>query len=447
MTTLTSRGVAVPPDPIAVARRLHLAGLADVTLLHSAESRGVSWVAAEPDALSQRLDPLQEDDGEPASGPLAAAPRWIGVVPYEARRELERPDWSGADEREAPLLLRPEWRRYRSVVRIDAAAGRVDAIGEERGDVVRLARLVEISGDPGSDDDSPDMRCTVSDDDPADEHLERVRRALRLIHDGDLYQVNLARRLAVRLERGEPLALYQRLVRAAPCAFGAALSLGRGRHVLSTSPELLLRAEARRPNGGGWPGLGLVHSEPIKGTRPRGADSPSDRALSCELDADPKERAELSMIIDVVRNDLSRVCELGSVRVAQAPRVVTHRTIHHRKARLVGLCRAGIDREEVLAALVPSGSVTGAPKVRAMEVIADLERHRRGLYTGAFGYVGHDGGVTLAMAIRVLVLEGGSDDGYRGHYWTGGGIVAASDPAAELRETDWKALQLFAAAR
>jgi anthranilate/para-aminobenzoate synthase component I len=121
--------------------------------------------------------------------------------------------------------------------------------------------------------------------------------------------------------------------------------------------------------------------------------------------------------------------------------------VHHRKARLSGFCRAEVGREEVLEALVPSGSVTGAPKVRAMEVIADLERHRRGLYTGALGYVAHDGGVTLAMAIRVLVLDAVEGAGWAGHYWSGGGIVADSDPAAELRETGWKALQLFAAAR
>ena len=146
------------------------------------------------------------------------------------------------------------------------------------------------------------------------------------------------------------------------------------------------------------------------------------------------------MIMDVERNDLGRVCAIGSVRIAHGPKVITSRTVHHRKALLVGQARADVTRRQVLEAMLPSGSVTGAPKVRAMEVIADLERYRRGLYTGGLGYISYAGGVNLAMAIRTLVLRGS-----RGHYWTGGGIVADSDPERELRETGWKARQLRAA--
>jgi anthranilate/para-aminobenzoate synthase component I len=143
------------------------------------------------------------------------------------------------------------------------------------------------------------------------------------------------------------------------------------------------------------------------------------------------------MIVDVERHDLGRVAGTGSVRLLGAPRVTTHRTLHHREAHLVARVRPEVEREAVLRAMLPSGSVTGAPKIRAMEVIASLEPSRRGLYTGALGHVANDGSLLLGMAIRTLVLSG---DG--GEYLTGGGIVADSDPARELEETRWKALQL-----
>src|SRR6185437_4094409 len=217
----------------------------------------------------------------------------------------------------------------------------------------------------------------------------------------------------------------------------ACLDLGGGLAVASTTPELLLRASpGPRPAT-----FGTLFTAPIKGTRPRGGDAPGDAALARALDDDPKERAELTMIVDVERNDLGRVAEVGSVRVLWGPKVVTHRTVHHRLALIAARARAGTSREEVLAAMLPSGSVTGAPKVRAMDVIAALEPARRGLYTGGIGFVAHDGGVTLSMAIRTSVLEGSE-----GEYWTGGGIVADSDPAREVEETRWKALQLLGAA-
>jgi anthranilate/para-aminobenzoate synthase component I len=265
-------------------------------------------------------------------------------------------------------------------------------------------------------------------------HAERVAAARELIARGDLYQVNLARRIRLAMKKGDALALYRRMASRAPTAFGAYLELEGGVAVASTSPELLLLAEAAQEGRA----FGRLYTAPIKGTRPRGADAPSDRALALELDADPKERAELTMIVDVERNDLGRVAEAGSVRVIDGPRVVTHRTVHHRVALLAARARAGVTREDVLAAMLPSGSVTGAPKARAMEVIASLEPARRGLYTGAIGFVRHDGGVALSMAIRTAVLRGGE-----GEYWTGGGIVADSDPAREVEETRWKAVQLF----
>ena len=198
--------------------------------------------------------------------------------------------------------------------------------------------------------------------------------------------------------------------------------------LVSTSPERFLLATPDR----------RVETRPIKGTRPRGADARSDAALVHELDQDPKERAELSMVVDVERNDLGRVARTGSVRVVGAPRVETFGTVHHRVATVAAWLRAGTSRTKLLEATLPSGSVTGAPKVRAMELIATLEAERRGLYTGAFGHVAHDGSMRLGMAIRAVTARDGV-----AHYHAGGGIVAESDPAREVEEVRWKTLRVL----
>lgn len=432
---LAGRVVPLAPDPYALARTLARRGHRNVALLHAASPTSPAWsrfsfVAADPDGESSALDPFAT--AAPLEGPplLRRAPRWIGVIPYEARRGLERPAWSRPDPRPPALLAAPLWLRYPAVLCVDHAAGSVLAIGESAAAAEALKGAAMRAIYPEIE---ADLRLSVGEDEAPARHAERIAAARELILAGDLYQVNLARRLRVTLHQGAALSLYRRLARAAPAAFSACLSLG-GATVLSTSPELLLAAEPG-PFGAAF---GALATEPIKGTRPRGAHASADAALAAELAADPKERAELAMIVDVERNDVGRVAEVGSVRVAAPPHVVTHRTIHHRVARVVGRARPGLGREEVLAALVPSGSVTGAPKVRAMEVIASLESARRGLYTGGLGFVRHDGGVVLAMAIRTLVL-GGSE----GEYWTGGGIVADSDPWREVEETRWKALQLL----
>lgn len=457
---LVAQQIAAPPDACALARRLRAGGGRHLALLHASErvtggapgfagpsgdplSRW-SYVAADPDLRSDRLDPLADDpdleaDLTPVAPPgLRRFPRWIGVLPYEHRRDLERPAWRPVDARPPALLSRPIWHRYPAVAAVDHIEGRVLVAGRTRADVDRLARRLGAEPPPPGP-----LRLEVADDDPPHLHVERVRAAKELILRGDLYQVNIARRLRLALLEGDPLTLHERLARAAPTPLGAFLDLGDGLTIASTSPELFLLAEPVPPAGGSPTisaityGYDLIFTAPIKGTRPRGRDAEADAALMEDLDQDPKERAELTMIIDVERNDLGRIAVPGSVRLLGPPRVVTHRTIHHRVAWLSARVRPGVGREAALAAMLPSGSVTGAPKVRAMEVIASLEPRRRGLYTGALGFVAHDGRITLAMAIRTAVLAG-----REGEYFTGGGIVADSDPERELSETRWKALQL-----
>jgi anthranilate/para-aminobenzoate synthase component I len=244
---------------------------------------------------------------------------------------------------------------------------------------------------------------------------------------GELYQVNLARRFRFAAE-GHPLHLLEALGPAADAPFSGALDLGE-RQVVSTSPELFLD----------WTPGGVLRTRPIKGTRPRSLDGREDRRLALELDESDKERAELAMVIDIERNDMGRIAEVGTVRMTEPPHVVAHPTVHHREALLEAVLRPEVTRATLLDVMMPSGSITGAPKVAAMGLIAELESHRRGLYTGSLGYLRHDGGLRLSMAIRILSIRAGE-----AHYFAGGGIVADSDPEQELQETRWKSEQLRA---
>jgi len=421
--------VDVEPDPIAVAARF--ADRAGFAFLHAASSHGIlrrSFVAADPvETSSAWLPPGAAEVGaDGSSDTRARVPRWIGAIPYECARSVERRAWTRfPDNRAAPHLVGPTWRRYGAVVEIDEDSGIVRVVGDDRRRVEALAREFVTALEPWRPRNA--RLSPLEQDDPPAAHLDRICAAQELIAAGDLYQVNLARRLRFSA-LGSPLDLYAAMAAQAPAPFGALLDLD-GLVVCASSPELFLATGPR----------GSVRTAPIKGTRPRGADAEADRKLSLELGENPKEIAELTMILDVERNDLGKVGRPGSVRLLGPPRIETHRTIHHRSAVVGARLDPRYTQLDLLRAMFPSGSVTGAPKVRAMEVIAKLEPARRGLYTGAFGAVAFDGSLTLAMAIRVLTIRR-----QEAHYFAGGGIVADSDPEEELAETRWKGAQLEA---
>jgi anthranilate/para-aminobenzoate synthase component I len=318
------------------------------------------------------------------------------------------------------------------MVRVDHRKGEVAVVGDDERQIATLAERVCDAAPPAAVKE-PELRLGPSDRDEAEEHLERVREALRLIASGDLYEINLARRIPVAFQ-GDVLALFTLLLDSAPAPWGFLQDLGETL-VLASSPELALSVKGD-----------ALRTCPIKGTRPRGRDAAEDERLARELEADPKEQAELTMAVDVHRNDLGRVSVPGSVQVLGAPRVLGGRTVWSRVAEVVGRRLPGTSMEDVMRAVLPCGSVTGAPKVRAMEVIARLEPWRRGLYTGAFGYAGRGERLELAMAIRTLQLqrsgEVAGEGRWTGSYFSGGGIVADSVPERELEETRWKAVQL-----
>ena len=424
------RALPLPPDALDIVRRLgSRPGLAALVSHPVGASRPEdarwSFVACDPDAESDALVPPRcEGEAHPGWNGAPASPSWIGIVPYDALRSIERPQWTRSpDARPSPIHARPSWRRYPAVVRIDHALG---AVCVEARSEAAAERLVQALGDRGQAR-SFALRVVPSGE-PRDAHVERVREALRLIAAGDLYQVNLARKIDLSV-RGDPVALFASLLDAAPTPFGFYQDLGRS-IVCASSPELALSVQGE-----------AIRTCPIKGTRPRGRDAEEDARLARDLEGDAKERAELVMAIDVHRNDLGVVSVPGSVRVTGAPQLVAGRTVWSRVAEVVARRAPGVGLEAVARACLPCGSVTGAPKVRAMEVIARLEPWRRGLYTGVLGYVGHGGSLTLAMAIRTLEIGDGDAD-RPAAYFAGGGIVADSVPERELEETRWKAAQL-----
>jgi para-aminobenzoate synthetase component 1 len=226
-----------------------------------------------------------------------------------------------------------------------------------------------------------------------------------------------------------PWALYRRLRTSSPAPFAAFLDFP-GTVVLSASPERFLRVDAE----------GRVETRPIKGTRPRGVGPEHDAALGQALVESPKDRAENLMIVDLMRNDLSRVCAPGSVRVAELFALEQYATVHHLVSTIVGQLAPGADALDLLRAAFPGGSITGAPKLRAMEIIAEMERLRRGVYCGSIGYWSVTGELDVSVAIRTAVARAG-----RVYFSAGGGIVADSDPAEEYQETLDKARGLIAA--
>jgi para-aminobenzoate synthetase component I len=259
-----------------------------------------------------------------------------------------------------------------------------------------------------------------------------VRSAQEYIAAGDIYQVNLAHRFAGRWssDLAQALGFYARLRECSPAPYAALLCTAQ-RIIASSSPELFLQMDGRD-----------ILTRPIKGTRARATDSAADAAAARELGASAKERAELIMITDLERNDLGQVCEYGTVHARELLKLERYAQVHHMVSTVAGRLRAGVDHIAALRACFPGGSITGAPKKRAREIIAELEPAPRGLYTGAIGCFGFDGRSTFNIAIRTAILE---RDG-RAHFHAGAGIVADSQPRQEWDETLWKASGILRAA-
>lgn len=259
------------------------------------------------------------------------------------------------------------------------------------------------------------------------DYVSKVEQVKAFIASGDIYQVNLAQRFTARCVQ-QPAALYAQLTKLNPAPFAAYLEW-EDNALLSSSPERFLRLQGKR-----------IQTRPIKGTRPRGNDVAEDQEMQASLLASEKERAELLMIVDLERNDLGRVCEPGTIQVEALYEVESYPTVHHLVGEVSGELRPEVDRVDCLKATFPGGSITGAPKVRAMQIIDQIEPNQRSAFTGSIGYFSADGQMDLNIAIRTLLLKEGM-----AYLQVGAGIVWDSEPESEYQETLDKAKALFEA--
>lgn len=258
--------------------------------------------------------------------------------------------------------------------------------------------------------------------------LDGVSRIKQYIHDGDVFQVNLARRWQAQLQRGSAVELYAVLREHNPAPFAGIADFG-ACQIISSSPERLAQVHD-----------GLIETRPIAGTHPRAASPEEDDSLRQALISSTKERAEHIMLVDLERNDLGRICQPGSVQVNELMAVASYAHVHHIESGVRGRLRSGTTPGQVLRALFPGGTITGCPKVRTMQIIAELEASPRGAYTGSMGYLNHDGSMDLNILIRTFMLRGEQLS-----FKAGAGIVADSDPERELAETRAKAKGLLRA--
>ncbi len=270
---------------------------------------------------------------------------------------------------------------------------------------------------------SPQPRSTMT----RSEYFEALRTIKEHLANGDCYQVNFAQRFEAPFS-GDPYGLYRRLCLTNPGTYAAYLNLGDA-HILSSSPECFLEISGS-----------AISTRPIKGTRPRGATPEEDRRFKEDLASHAKDRSELLMITDLERNDLGKVCVPGSIQVTKLSDIESYAHVHHQVSEIAGVLRDDTALSTILRALFPGGSITGAPKRKAMDIIRRLERHPRNVYCGAIGYVGENRQSQFNIAIRTMVLKNET-----AYCYSGGGIVMDSDPECEHEETLIKAKGMFEA--
>lgn len=477
--------VDVPPDPAWLFQALGGPGKQHGFLFESALAGGplgrYSWAGVDPTLVIEAKDNrvklvrggaaetfideplavlehyLKEFALPPGEAPL---PFWggaAGYLSYDLGRRLEALPQIASDDLVMPDILLGF---YHSVVGVDHLSGKVfacaaplpretAAAAQNRAEKLasRLERqaakaLSAPAGRPGENLPG-DRQLSSSVNTMAqmgelslegigthftrESYCRAIGQAKEYIAAGDIFQVNIAQRLSARMT-ADPWQLYADLRRLNPAPFASYLAFP-GYKIVGASPERFLQLKGRR-----------VVTRPIKGTRPRGRDEAADRAMREELWNSVKDRAELTMIIDLERNDLGRVCEVGTVRVPELFSLEEYPTVFHLVSTVEGLLAKGKSVVDLLRATFPGGSITGAPKIRAMEIIEELEPVRRGIYTGSTGWIGFHGDADLNIVIRTVVVKEGL-----AHIHVGGGITADSDPGAEYEETLDKARALLRA--
>ncbi|MDR3540053.1 MAG: aminodeoxychorismate synthase component I [Desulfosporosinus sp.] len=365
----------------------------------------------------------------------------VGFLSYDLKNEIESLPNSAENDLKLPLW-RFAW--YDGIVIYDHLQRKywITACGiDENGTchselaharIERLEQLLysfvpeQLSEREDLDDLTTQPHSAINPSVSHEQYLADLKRVIDYIYAGDIYQANLTQRFSMAWE-GDAWQLYSQLHRQNPSPFAAFLPYA-DFQVLCSSPERFIQI---MPDG-------KIETRPIKGTRPRG-DSPSeDQVQAAELQNSPKDRAELTMIIDLERNDLGRICEFGTVKVRDLIALEKYPTVWHLASTITGQLLKGLKPSDIIQAVFPGGSITGAPKIRAMEIIEEMEPYKRGLYTGSIGYMGFDGAWDLNIVIRTIFLKDG-----QAFINVGGGIVADSIPESEYYETLDKAKALF----
>jgi para-aminobenzoate synthetase component 1 len=360
-------------------------------------------------------------------------PGFFGSFGYELRRMLERVPSRHAREDEPDDLLLGLFdtvivfdlvERRAAIIAGDLVAGRPSAASRAE---LAAQRAATASALP-----PPDWTAEALwvPDRPPEDYAANVRCVLDYILAGDIYQANFTQRWIAQRPSGlAGFDLYRRLRTLSPAPYAALIQDGQGQAIVSASPERFLKLS---PDGG-------IDTRPIKGTRGRGATEAEDGELAASLLASAKDQAENLMIVDLLRNDLGRVAETGSVKVPELNALYSFASVHHLVSTVTARVRQGLGPIDLIRASFPGGSVTGTPKIRAMEIIDELETGRRGAYCGAIGWIGLDGAMELSIAIRTLTLTRD-----RVIAQAGGGIVADSDPVGEYHEALTKARAMLA---
>jgi len=359
---------------------------------------------------------------------------WIGYFSYELGRHIEHLPATTTDDLKMPLIRLCFYDRFIAYDHIEKACWLIalQLPTDRQKPEEKLAGLEELLSESqkirvdkaASCDletiDFSQIRCNMD----KDYYLQAVKKIKHYIYEGDIYQVNFSQRFQCDYN-ARPINLFHWQNHYNPSPYAAYIDSGRF-HIISASPEMFITIAD-----------GIIRTKPIKGTRPRIKNVCKE--FAAELLHSEKEQAELNMIIDLERNDVAKICEPGTRKVIQPRTIESYPTVFHAVATVAGRLRKEITFCDILKAMFPGGSITGAPKIRSMEIIDQTEPTARGVYTGSIGFIGLDGSVCLNIAIRTIILKN-----QKAYAQTGGGIVADSDPEAEWQETITKARALIA---
>ncbi len=408
---------AFPGDTLVLDNKEQLywknSKLPDKDFLHALDQ---CWV----DEKTGLMTPPRSKDSLPFSG------GWFVFLAYEMAQQVEPSLGIISQKNRLPLA---QATRIPLALILDHSCNRCFVVCEiDKREHIEQVKD-DISGLQTVDDIDDSLSLKTCDEEEPAQYLKAVNKIKEYIKDGDVFQVNISRSWDIQLEQHvSPAFLYEKLKQTNPSPFAGLMRLNDRQAIISSSPERLLQ---RKGN--------MICTRPIAGTHPRSTDKKQDRDWSEELLRHPKERAEHVMLIDLERNDLGRVCKPGSVKIRECMALESYRHVHHIVSEVCGESLADITPGAILKALFPGGTITGCPKVRTMEIIAELETTPREAYTGSMGFINHDGDMDFNILIRSMIMDNNNVV-----LRAGAGIVADSDPERELNETRAKAKGLLA---